>query len=274
VGGSRRSGGTRHANPFNGEPRRIFLAGNDHLIIADQRGQPFALNFDGSGQTALLSGRNLLAFADCGPKEIIFSEQQGDSVDVWKAEGDGSSPVQLTHVAKGERALAPACTPDGKQFIYSVTPNLYLQDIAGSAPPIKLEAGSGLGNARISPDGKTVVTLSFIPSETPGAAERLAFVFSPMGKGKPRYLFENVPSNVTWADWSPDGQAIDYAVPRRNAANIWRQPIAGGPYQQITKFNTPVLSGFRWSPDGKNLYVIRGTRSSDIVLLRDTTKHQ
>jgi hypothetical protein len=30
------------------------------------------------------------------------------------------------------------------------------------------------------------------------------------------------------------------------------------------------MTGFRWSPDGKYLYVVRGTRSADIILLRDT----
>jgi hypothetical protein len=46
--------------------------------------------------------------------------------------------------------------------------------------------------------------------------------------------------------------------------------MAGGPYQQITKFTTTVLSSFAWSQDAKNLYVVRGTRSADIILLRDT----
>jgi Tol biopolymer transport system component len=98
----------------------------------------------------------------------------------------------------------------------------------------------------------------------------MAFAFTPFSGGKPRYLFENVPATSTWADWSPDGKGFDYAVLRKGAANVWRQPIEGGPYQQVTKFNTTVLSSFRWSPDGKMLYVIRGTRSADIVLLRDT----
>jgi len=54
------------------------------------------------------------------------------------------------------------------------------------------------------------------------------------------------------------------------AKRAQRQPVEGGPYQQVTMFTTTVLSSFRWSPDGKMLYVTRGTRSADIVLLRDT----
>jgi eukaryotic-like serine/threonine-protein kinase len=265
-------GDSDHATqiPFNGEPRRVFLSGNDRLLVADQRGQPFAMDLDGSGETPLLAGHNLLSFSDCGPQGIVFSEQQGDSADIWRSEVDGSNPVRLTHVAKGERAVSPNCTPDGKRFVYLLSPNLFLQDVAGGTAPTRLEITSGLGACRVSPDGKSIGSIGFIPGETPSDPDRMAFEFGPLGPGKPHYLTDNVPSTMNWVDWSPDGQAIDYAILRRGAANVWRQPIAGGPPQQITRFTTPVLGNFRWSADGKKLYVVRGTRSSDIVLLRDT----
>ena len=111
-----------------------------------------------------------------------------------------------------------------------------------------------------------IATIGFVE----GPPERLAFTFMPLSGGPPRYLFDNVPATATWADWSPDEKAIEYGVLRRGAANVWSQPIGGGPYQQVTKFTTTVLASFRWSPDGKMLYVTRGSRSADIVLLRDT----
>ena len=65
-------------------------------------------------------------------------------------------------------------------------------------------------------------------------------------------------------------KAIDYALVRRGARNVWRQPIDGKKYQQVTNFTTGELTSFRWSADTKTLYVVRGNRTGDNVLLRDT----
>jgi serine/threonine protein kinase/WD40 repeat protein len=253
--------------PFNGEPRRINVVSSDHLVVSDQHGQPYTIHLDGSGQTALLPGRQIVAMIDCGPSgALIFSELRDDTANIWKVDADGANPVQLTHVPQGERAGLPNCTPDGKSFIYFHAPDLLLQDMNGTSSPLNLQLHSAGGGTRVSPDGKTIATLGFVP----GPPERMAFEFAPVAQGATRFLYENVPAGATWFEWSPDGKALDYAILRRGAANVWRQPIEGGPFQQITKFTTPVMTGFRWSPDGKNLYAVRGTHSADIILLRDT----
>jgi eukaryotic-like serine/threonine-protein kinase len=262
-------GDSDHATqiPFNGEPRRLSSASADRLVVSDQFAQPFALRLDGSGQTALLPGRKILSLLECGSTgALIFSENRDDAVNVWKSDADGGNPVQLTHLTQGKRALFANCSPDGKYFVYFQAPDVLLQDINGTSPPVKLDLPTAGGGTRISPDGKTIATIGFVA----GPPERMAFEFGPVGVGAPRVLFDNVPAGASWFDWSPDGKAVDYSTLRRGAANVWRQPISGGPFQQITKFTTPVMTSFRWSPDGKNLYVIRGTRSADIILLRDT----
>ena len=250
--------------PFNGEPGRVDAATADRLIIQNRHAQVFALRPDGSGQSELLSGRDIGNLLECGPAgTLFFSELRDGSVNVWKADADGSNPVQLTHA---KRALFSACMPDGRSFISWQSPDLLLEDIDGKAPATKIDMESKYGRVRVSPDGQMLGAIDFVV----GPPERMAFISAPLNGGKPNYLFENVPSASTWGDWAPDGKAFDYALLRKGAANVWRQPLAGGPYQQVTKFTTPVLSSFRWSTDGKMLYVVRGTRSADIVLLRDT----
>jgi Tol biopolymer transport system component len=54
---------------------------------------------------------------------------------------------------------------------------------------------------------------------------------------------------------------------RRGASNIWDQPIAGGPPRQITSYVDRDITHFDWSPDGKHVAVVRGTRGLDIVLM-------
>jgi Tol biopolymer transport system component len=250
--------------PFNGEPMRINAVDTDRILIQDRHRKLFAVHLDGSGQTPLLNGRDIGWLTECGPSHtLVFSVLQDGQPDIWKADADGSNPLQLTHE---KNARTPACTSDGKSFVYFNSPNLFIQSLTGNSPPVKLDATTADGGSIISPDNKTLATLTFVE----GPPTRMAFSFAPLEGGKPHFLFEHVPASATWSLWSPDGKAIDYATLRKGAANVWRQPITGGPYQQITKFNTTVLSSFLWSRDAKNLYVIRGSLSSDIILLRDT----
>jgi serine/threonine protein kinase/Tol biopolymer transport system component len=260
-------GNSEHATQiaFNGEPSRIAFAGSDHLVVLDGVGKPYTVHLDGSPQTPILQGRDVGAVFGCGAagNSLIFMNYHGSVVNIWKSDADGGNPVQLTH---GQRDQFPMCTPDGKSFFYWDSPDQYFQDINGTTPARKVDIPGGSGRVRVSHDGKLVASIGFVS----GPPERMAFVFVPLGGGSARMLFENVPSGANWAEFSPDDAGLDYAILRRGAANVWRQPVAGGMYQQVTKFSTPVMSSFAWSADGKNLYVVRGTRSADIILLRDT----
>jgi hypothetical protein len=54
---------------------------------------------------------------------------------------------------------------------------------------------------------------------------------------------------------------------RNGAANIWEQPIAGGPPRQITNFTSGLIFDFSWSRDGKQMFLSRGENSSDVILI-------
>jgi len=51
---------------------------------------------------------------------------------------------------------------------------------------------------------------------------------------------------------------------------VWIQPVDGSSGHQITKFDAEKILSFQWSPDGKNLGVLRGHTDSDVVLLRES----
>ena len=88
--------------------------------------------------------------------------------------------------------------------------------------------------------------------------------------GGPLVFSFDVPLGAAQAlpHWSPDDHGIDLALIRGGAANVWRQPLPSGALKQITNFPSGIMRGFRWSPDGKILFISRGTASSDIILLK------
>jgi hypothetical protein len=66
---------------------------------------------------------------------------------------------------------------------------------------------------------------------------------------------------------------LGYRKPRRRlrntvkgVSNIWPQPLAGGPPQQVTHFTSGQVFNFAWSPEGR-LVLARGSQSSDVVLI-------
>ena len=50
---------------------------------------------------------------------------------------------------------------------------------------------------------------------------------------------------------------------------LWEQPVAGGPPRQLTKFTSGRIFNFAYTPDRKRLFLARGTRTGDVVLIRD-----
>jgi Tol biopolymer transport system component len=80
------------------------------------------------------------------------------------------------------------------------------------------------------------------------------------------HTFE-APAGIQIFGWSRDGRALDYALTRGGAGNIWEQSLTGGPPKQITHFKSELIRDFEWSHDGKQLAVARGHLNSNVVLI-------
>ena len=70
--------------------------------------------------------------------------------------------------------------------------------------------------------------------------------------------------------WTVDGKALTYIDTKDGVSNIWAQPIDGGPKRQLTNFKADLIFNYAWSRDGKKLALARGSKTSDVVLIRDS----
>jgi hypothetical protein len=52
-------------------------------------------------------------------------------------------------------------------------------------------------------------------------------------------------------------------------SNVWEQPIADGAARQVTSFTSGRIFNFRYDPARTRLFLARGTRTGDVVLIRD-----
>jgi Tol biopolymer transport system component len=78
------------------------------------------------------------------------------------------------------------------------------------------------------------------------------------------------PKAIDLPEFTHDGKAIVYPVRENGSDNLWLQPLDGTRRRRITNFSTDSIKQFQFSPDGKNLGVLREHNESDVVLLRDS----
>jgi eukaryotic-like serine/threonine-protein kinase len=246
----------------------VSMLGTDRILITNRNRELFTANYDGSSRTLVAgSDRNILFAWACGDgKHIVYAVPRGNASDIWRMDADGTNPLQLTH---GKSALIPVCSPDGSTvtFDYEDQLSTWRMGIDGSNP-----TSLGLHNQTapvvfLSKDNKLVLYRLGHP-DAPQLRDQAVAV--PVAGGPPAFSFD-VPLGGTGPNlphWAPDDHGVDLVLIRGGAANVWRQPVPSGTMKQITNFPGGLIRSFNWSPDGKTLFLARGTQSSDIILLK------
>jgi Tol biopolymer transport system component len=202
---------------------------------------------------------------------IVFVRYEGNGEStLWCMDGDGGNMKQLT---EGKSDMVPALSPDGQWaiFIREVGVRFHLMKVSTSGGQAEELADKGRDNVyapTVSPDGKWIACI-YYPHES-GAAN-LAIL--PFAGGPPVKIFSTYGYGWFNARWTPDGRAISFVHNEEDldngAANIWEQPLDGGPPKPLTHFTSDkTIFGYDWSPDGR-LALSRGERLSDAVLIRN-----
>jgi eukaryotic-like serine/threonine-protein kinase len=212
----------------------------------------------------------------CGARYIVFPwgfHGGSNSIAIWRVNADGSHPAQLTD---GTYDINSACAGDHNwayfwrdvQHVWRVPldGSAKAEPISGSAIPHAFQAGRGMG---VSPDGKTLAYLvEFVTTESQTGVAKIALL-DLTTLNTPRLIDVN-PHIATGPQFTVDGKAVTYPIRENGVDNIWIQPLDGSPGRQITKFDSEQIQSFHWSPDGKNLGILRGHTDSDVVLLQES----
>jgi Tol biopolymer transport system component len=208
------------------------------------------------------SGRNSLPTVSRDGRYIVYVSNRMGTRNIWRMDIDGGNKKQLT---RGSNDARPQYTPDSQWVIYSSFetrhPTLWKVPIEGGNPVQLTDYYSNL--IAISPtDGQ----IAYAYDEPESLQRRVAIM--PFTGGPPTRVFD-FPSPFGQAiRWAPDGQALTY-IDHTSHSNIWRQPLDGSPPKQITDFRSGQIFSYDWSRDGKYLAVGRGSRTRDVVLIKN-----
>ncbi len=200
---------------------------------------------------------------------LVYVSRTGTATDLWRVDAaDGGNPLQITKTGTVDPVNSGvACSPDGKWVAFS-GPNP--GGGGGAAWRVPIDGGplrkliDNLDRPRvaISRDGKMIAV--HLWGKTPNSPSVLAA--APAEGGDPLFRFD-APAALFGPGWSPDSKALQYSLVREGVANLWEQPLAGGPARQLTHFKTDLILDFAWSLDGKQLVLTRGNFNSNVVLI-------
>lgn len=262
----------RQITSGRGGIRGISAGRQQTIVFANQKGELYSIHDDGSALRLLTA--NLHSSANpsvCGDgRHIVFESAVGGQTtglpgwasDIWRMDGDGSHVARLT---LSGNAVAPLCSPDGKWVQYfdiEQRKNFRVPVLGGTPTPVDLKDLLAVARS-YSADGKLIAYNDYGRGE--GIPNQL--VVFPADGSNAIYAFPFPQGSTTFARWAPDGSGLDYFLTNKGVGNIWRQPVPRGQPRQITKFSSGQIFSFDWSPDGKELYLARGSVASDIVLI-------
>ena len=201
---------------------------------------------------------------------IVFVSNRSGSFNIWRMNSDGTNQVQLT---KGEIEDSPRITPDGKWVVYHRSQkegNIWKVSIDGGEPlPVVTE--DALYPA-LSPDGKMLAC--FVWDKDINSRVWLGLVSLETGTMVRKF---SVPPTVRMSSnklrWSRDELGLVFVNDVDGVSNLWVQPLDGANPGPLTYFRESQIFDFAWSPNGQQLACVRGTRSSQVVLIKGISVH-
>jgi Tol biopolymer transport system component len=183
---------------------------------------------------------------------------------LWVSAADGTGLRQLT---AGKFDDLGACSLDGK-WVYYIGGNdrVYMKvPLSGGKPELWVSpTAEGRAGFDVTRDGKTAVlgTYDF-------KLRRPNIVLFSLETGQPLKNIEYDPRHVGALRFSPDGKGFVYPIREKGVDNLFLQPLDGGAGRQLTNFTSLKIYSYQWSPDDKNLALVRGDSPSDLVLIKD-----
>jgi serine/threonine protein kinase/dipeptidyl aminopeptidase/acylaminoacyl peptidase len=202
-------------------------------------------------------------------RQIVFGSHRNGGIQVWRMDNDGSNERRLTYEAGGVPAFS--VSRDGRWLVYNPFIGGIRKVSTDGGSPTELVAKGSLGYPQLAPDGKLV---AYFFKDEQSLRPKIGIITFDQGTvvkaiDLPLTALPGSYDNLFYRGWhwSPDGSAIIYINTLGGVSNLWSQAIDGGPARQITNFKADRILTFAYSPDGRQLALARGSRTSDAVLI-------
>ncbi|HLI63040.1 MAG TPA: protein kinase [Terriglobales bacterium] len=244
------------------------------LVTLDYDGHIAVMNADGSNRSILFQEQLPLSGLSVCPDGAgaLFSmpNKQTRAINIYRLDLQSGSLNQLT---KGKIDQTPACSPDGKSFLYTSIDQgrrlLMEMPLSGGQPRRISNQVTDFGV--FSPDGQQIAALT---TEGEGIRFKTMIAIIPAQGGLPVKVFPPATAISNVFQYAPDGQSLYYPITAKGISNMVMQPIDSKSITPVTDFHELTIYGYSYDWKNKRLALARGRSNTDVVLLTQQQAQQ
>jgi eukaryotic-like serine/threonine-protein kinase len=237
------------------------------LAVSDMDGEIALINVENGERNAVFSTNlpivSMGVCKDSGQLLVSMPNKDTKAINVFRMDASGGKSIAVT---KGKYDVQPACSPDGKFFVYTTLANgkqiVMRASIDGSdAKPLSDDFAY---LPAISPDGQQVAMVSF---QGQGVDEKPIIKIIPATGGAAIKVLDGRGDVSGAIQFSADGKALYFPVTLKGVSNLMKQPLDGGAPTQVTNFKELSGYGYSYDWDRNRLAIARGKPVSDVVII-------
>jgi len=209
---------------------------------------PLRSETDAGEPTKLIASTFLDADAQLSPdgRHVVFSSDRAGASEIWKANSDGSTPMQLTFLSS--YSGNPRWSGNGREIVFSAGPqgnnDLFVISADGGQPRQITTDSSNEAAPNYSRDGRWI----YFASDRGGSWN----IWKMPAEGGP--AIQVTRNGGFFASESPDGQYLYYAK-AIDAAGLWRVPLSGGSEEKVLDSPPPGFWGY-WAVSANGIYYV------------------